>query len=101
MRIIVMFDLPVETPTNRKEYRRFRKYLIKSGYMMFQESVYCKLVINPRMGDFVVEDLRRNKPAEGLVSALKVTEKQFSKIEYIAGELKKDVLDTDERVTFL
>jgi len=68
---------------------------------MFQESVYCKLVINPRMGDFVVEDLRRNKPAEGLVSALKVTEKQFSKIEYIAGELKKDVLDTDERVTFL
>lgn len=43
MRIIVMFDLPVETAKNRKDYVTFRKFLIKSGFLMMQESIYCKL----------------------------------------------------------
>ena len=38
MRILVMFDLPVETTLQRKEYRKFRKYLIKQGFLMLQES---------------------------------------------------------------
>lgn len=34
-----MFDLPVTTPANLKEYREFRKFLLKSGFIMMQESV--------------------------------------------------------------
>lgn len=40
MRIIVMFDLPVGTASERKDYQQFRKYLVKSGFIMMQESIY-------------------------------------------------------------
>ena len=47
MRMIVFFDLPVLTSKQRRDYREFRKFLLKSGFLMLQESVYCKLVQNP------------------------------------------------------
>ena len=34
MRMLIFFDLPVETPQQKREYTKFRKYLIKSGFMM-------------------------------------------------------------------
>ena len=43
MRVMVFFDLPTESLDDKREYRKFRKYLIKKGFMMLQESVYCKL----------------------------------------------------------
>lgn len=101
MRIIVMFDLPVVTATERKEYTRFRKYLLKSGFLMMQESIYCKLVQNSTAADNVVENIRKNKPGSGLVQAMKITEKQFSRIEYIVGESASEVVDSDERLIIL
>lgn len=96
-----MFDLPVMTSHDRKEYTKFRKYLIKSGFYMLQESVYCKLALNSTMADSVIENLKKNKPEEGLVQALKVTEKQFERMEYIVGKKQSEVLDTDERLVIL
>lgn len=101
MRVIVMFDLPVVTATERKEYTHFRKYLLKSGFMMMQESIYCKLAQNSTAADTIVENVRKNKPSSGLVQAMKITEKQFSKIEYIVGEFSSEVLDSDERLVIL
>ena len=43
MRVMVFFDLPTVTSANRRDYAQFRKYLVKSGFIMLQESVYCKL----------------------------------------------------------
>ena len=91
MRVIVMFDLPVVTALERKEYTRFRKYLLKSGFLMMQESIYCKLAQNSTAADAIVENIRKNKPVSGLVQAMKITEKQFSKIEYIVGEYSSEV----------
>lgn len=96
-----MFDLPVTTPANLKEYREFRKFLLKSGFIMMQESVYCKLVLNATVANAVIALVRKNKPAEGIVQVFLLTEKQFSKIEIITGEYKRDTLDTDERLTVL
>ena len=31
MRVIVLFDLPVVTAEDRREYTKFRKYLLKSN----------------------------------------------------------------------
>lgn len=42
MRMFIFFDLPVITTENRRNYARFRKFLIKNGFIMMQESVYCK-----------------------------------------------------------
>lgn len=101
MRILVMFDLPVTTAMDRREYTRFRKYLIKSGFLMLQESVYCKLSPNSTLADAVVDNVRKNKPARGLVQVLKVTEKQYAKMEFIVGENSSEVLSSDERLIIL
>ena len=101
MRIMVFFDLPTLTAGNRREYVKFRKYLIKSGFIMLQESVYCKLALNSTVSEAVAQGIRRNRPPEGLVQVLTLTEKQFSKMEMITGELKSNTLDTDERLVIL
>ena len=101
MRVLVMFDLPVLTADDRREYTRFRKFLIKNGFLMMQESVYCKLIQNQQAADWTIENLYKHRPASGLVQVLRVTEKQFSKMEYIVGSAKSDVIDTDERIVFL
>ena len=101
MRVMVFFDLPVETRPQRREYARFRRFLVKTGFLMMQESVYCKLAQNSTMADAIVENIRKNKPADGLVQVLKITEKQFGKMEFIVGTKKREILDTDERVVII
>lgn len=101
MRVVVFFDLPVLTDANRRDYRQFRKFLIKSGFMMVQESVYCKLAQNSSVGDAIVDNIKKNKPREGLVQVLRVTEKQYNKMDYIVGQKTGDVLTSDERLVIL
>lgn len=101
MRVIVFFDLPVLTEKNRKEYRDFRKFLIRSGFLMLQESVYCKLAQNSTVADTIQENVRKNKPSAGLVQLLRVTEKQYAKMDFIVGESNSKVLDTDERLVII
>lgn len=101
MRILVMFDLPVETLPQRRSYNRFRKFLIHSGFLMMQESVYCKLVPNSTAADLLVDSIRDNKPEEGLVQVLRITEKQYARIECIIGENQSDVINDDKRLLVL
>ena len=101
MRMLVFFDLPTETDAERREYRRFRKLLIRNGFLMLQESVYCKLLLNSTAQASLAELLRKNRPSQGIVQMLTITEKQFAKMEYITGEWRSDVIDTDERLVEL
>ena len=101
MRIIVFFDLPTETAAARREYRTFRKLLIKNGFVMMQESVYCRMVLNGSVQKSVFDVIRKNKPKKGIVQMLTVTEKQFASMAYITGASKTDVIDTDERLVIL
>lgn len=96
-----MFDLPVDTEQQRRNYRVFRKYLIESGFVMMQQSIYTKIAKNSSAANAIVVQLRKHKPPEGLVQVLQVTEKQYSKMEFIVGEAKTEVIDTDERLVVL
>ncbi len=101
MRVIVFFDLPTETANDRREYSRFRKHLIKSGFLMLQESVYTKIALNQTVASETVLAVKKFKPPKGLVQVLTVTEKQFSRMEIVVGEVKSDVVANDERVIVL
>lgn len=101
MRILVFFDLPVTTKENRRNYARFRKFLVKNGYIMLQESVYCRLALNQTAAKIAADQIREHMPPEGLVQVLQVTEKQFSKMEYMLGEYQSDIIDSDERLVIL
>lgn len=98
MRTIVMFDLPTYTLNDLREYRKFRKYLISSGFIMLQESVYTKLAINPIVTEQVKKGLRQHMPKDGSVFVLTVTEKQFNSMELLVGTRNSKYCQSDKRL---
>lgn len=101
MRVIVMFDLPSVTSSEMREYRTFRKFLIKNGFIMLQESIYSKLALNMTAAYVIIEHVKKHKPPEGLVQLLTITEKQYNRMEFIVGNKKSDVIDSTDRLIVL
>lgn len=101
MRMMVFFDLPTVTGEDRRNYRVFRKALVKNGFIMLQESVYCRLMTSPSMENSLRKVVYDYKPPRGIVQILLVTEKQFNKIEFVVGEHISDIIDTEERLVIL
>lgn len=102
MRLIVFFDLPMETYAQKRSYANFRRFFLNDGYLMMQKSVYTKLVINDQNASAAIARLKLNKPHYGLVQLLKVTEKQYANIEYISGSSNShNVIDTLESLLIL
>ncbi len=101
MRVIVFFDLPSVSFEEKRSYTKFRKYLLKNGFLMLQESVYTKLALNQTVADGVIKALKANKPEKGIVQMLCITEKQFSKMEYVVGMKQSNVIDSTERFIIL
>lgn len=93
-----MFDLPSVSLTEKREYRHFRDFLLKSGFLMMQESVYTKLALNTTAANAITNSVRKNKPGKGLVQMICITEKQFSNMEIVVGEINSSVLNSDERL---
>lgn len=85
MRLILLFDLPMVSKKEIRIYNKFRKHLIKNGYIMMQFSVYCKLFANREAAIKHIDMLKRMVPKEGQIRLMLVTEKQYSKIEVIVG----------------
>lgn len=101
MRVIVYFDLPVETSEDRRNYTRFRKYLQVHGFIMVQKSVYCKLAVNSVAMQAIKKDVANHKPPKGNVQILTVTERQYQQIDIIVGDAQKEVVDTLDRFVVL
>jgi CRISPR-associated protein Cas2 len=101
MHILCFFDLPTETAKDRRQYRIFRRFLIKNGFIMLEESVSERMVVNSHGQRALVELLRKNKPPKGLVMILQITDKQFENMDIITGEFKSNVINTTDRVVEL
>lgn len=97
MRVIVFFDLPVETSAEKTAYRQFRNFLIKEGFVMMQQSVYFKLALNGTTVDAIKKRVRNNVPSKGLVQMMVITEKQFANIDYLIGESQSKVIESTDR----
>ena len=46
MRMMCMFDLPMETEKEKRAYRIFRKNIIREGFYMMQYSIYVRTCPN-------------------------------------------------------
>lgn len=90
MRLIVFFDLPTLTKSNRKNASRFRNFLLKDGYIMLQLSVYSRICKGQDAVDKHAKRLKSLIPKEGSVRLLTVTEKQYASMEVLVGTLKKE-----------
>ena len=69
---------------------------------MLQQSVYAKLVTNENAAAAEIGRIQKNRPPEGLVQILKVTEKQFATMVYVTGSrIPYDEVDTMEEFVVL
>ncbi|MDG3142187.1 CRISPR-associated endonuclease Cas2 [Streptococcus suis] len=101
MRMLLMFDMPVDTADERKAYRKFRKFLLSEGFIMHQFSIYSKLLLNNTASTAMISRLKENNPKKGSITLLTVTEKQFARMVYLNGERNTSVANSDARLVFL
>lgn len=101
MRTILFFDLPNVYANDRRNYNEFRKYLLREGFIMMQESVYSKIVLNSQQSKNLMIRIRKKAPKKGLIQVLTITEKQYSQIEYIIGKSNTKIIDTEDRLVIL
>ena len=101
MRMIIFFDLPTYTSKDLVEYRRFRKFLLTNGFVMMQESVYSKIVLNNNSTKLLKNQIIKNLPSAGVVRMMQVTEKQFADIEFLVGKAQTKIVDSMDRVVHI
>ena len=101
VRTIVFFDLPNIYLKDKRNYLKFRKYLLNEGFIMMQESVYSKIVLNSQQSSLLLERLKKNAPKKGIVQVLTITERQYSQIEYIIGESETKIINSEDRLIVL
>lgn len=99
---MILFDMPVETPAQRKEYTRFRKFIIDEGFMMLQYSVYTRFCNNDTDVAKHIKKVTDWKPKYGNIRILKITENQFDQMILVAGEkTEQEKKETSEQLVFI
>ncbi|WP_352425680.1 CRISPR-associated endonuclease Cas2 [Aminomonas paucivorans] len=86
LRLLVFFDLPVTTQEAKRNYVRFRRFLLEDGYDMLQFSVYCRIVNGEDAVSKHLERLAHNLPPQGSVRFLQVTDRQYARMKLLVGE---------------
>ena len=86
MRLIVMFDLPTLTKTDRKAYTQFKRDLDDDGFVMMQFSVYSRFCKNDPSAKKHIARIKSFAPSKGNVRVISVTEKQYEDMIMIVGE---------------
>ncbi len=102
MRLMVMFDLPVNKKKLRKEYSKFRKFLLGDGYDMVQYSIYTRVCNGLDNVDKHMARLEDNVPQKGCVRAMVVTERQYESTVILVGTIspQEKKVKTDQLTIF-
>lgn len=100
MWVIVLFDLPTDTPQARKDYTQFRKHLLKDGFVMMQYSVYMRHSASEENAEVHISRVKARLPPDGEVRIIKITDKQFSKIQVFYGKQSKPVESAPKQLGF-
>lgn len=86
MWVLVFFDLPTETRTDRKAAARFRKDLLADGFAMFQFSIYMRFCASRENAAVHIKRTHNALPKKGKVGIMQITDKQFGMIELFHGQ---------------
>jgi len=98
--LIVAFDLPVGTKTQRKRATGFRLFLLDDGFQMMQFSVYARACVTFARQETHLERVKQNLPPEGSVRAIFVTRAQWERSHVIQGApaTEQDPEDLPEQI---
>lgn len=81
MWVLVFFDLPTATKTDRRHYAQFRKCLQQDGFTMFQMSIYVRYCASMENAEMHEKRVQRFLPEYGQVAIMCITDKQFANIK--------------------
>ena len=85
MWLFVYFDLPTNTKKERKAASQFRKKLLQDGFTMMQYSVYTRHCASKESLAVHVKRVQSFIPEYGMVSLLKITDKQYGDMINFVG----------------
>ncbi|MCB9478062.1 MAG: CRISPR-associated endonuclease Cas2 [Deltaproteobacteria bacterium] len=100
MWVMVMFDLPVNTKKSRRDYARFRTYLLKQGYLRLQFSVYARPCPTEENAKVHENRIKRNLPPAGQVRMLTITDAQFGRMRVFVGKKPTDTESGPKQLEF-
>lgn len=89
MWMVLMFDLPVMTKTQRKAATAFRNWLLDEGWEMSQFSVYMRWAVGKEQATAMIRQAAKHVPRDGKVHVLTVTDKQFEAMAILRHTAKK------------
>jgi CRISPR-associated protein Cas2 len=99
--VLVLFDLPVGTPEERRAANNFRKDLIKDGYFMVQFSVYARPCGTADRVDTHVRRLKVKIPADGEVRGLLISDAQWGRMIIMRSQKSASPENMPEQMMFL
>lgn len=85
---MVMFDLPVVDPADRKAATVFRNALLDMGFEMAQFSVYLRFCSSYSQIQTYCRQIETELPTGGNVNVLQFTDKQYERIISFRGSIK-------------
>lgn len=89
MWLVVCFDLPVDTKKARRAYARFRKGLLRDGFIMMQYSVYIRHCASEESAAVHIGRVERMVPDDGEVRIITITDKQFERMRVFWGKRRQ------------
>jgi CRISPR-associated protein Cas2 len=84
--LVVMFDLPVKTKSQKRKYSIFRNALLSNGFTRLQFSIYSRPFLSEEASLSCQNFLVTNLPPEGQVRLLVVTDRQYGKMKSFFGK---------------
>jgi CRISPR-associated protein Cas2 len=97
--IFTVFDLPVVTEEEKRNYTHFRKALLDDGFLMIQYSVYARYCPSEEAAAVHRRRVKAHLPPEGEVRMLHVTDRQFAKMDVYVGRKRDSPEKPPEQLT--
>ena len=93
MWISAMFDLPVLTACDRKNYREVRNMLISSGFVNVQKSLFWRWVENKEFAEALIHRVQKKLPCSGDIIFLYIPDTAFKESIHIVNGAKQKTPD--------
>ena len=98
MWLMILYDLPTETKSERNIAAKFRKNIMKDGFHMFQFSAYLRHCASRENLEVHKKRVKINLPEKGHIGMLAITDKQFGDMELYFGKKKAEPQKTPQQL---
>ena len=86
MWILVLFDLPTETKSEKKIAQNFRKKIMGYGFVMFQFSIYLRHCSSMENAIVHINRVQKILPEKGHIGIMSITDKQMGMMKIFHGK---------------